>query len=403
MHRHALPLTFTLRLRLMLALCAVAVFPLAGVSYVVVREEVGSVKRGIDFELRDAALAAQSRFAELLDQRELRAVSAASSPRLQSAFRRRDSRTLRKFALRHGLLLIVGGHRYGRRLALAATARVRLIRHGRPIGSVIAQLPVDAATLARVAEPSSAGVQLVFARPHNGARGVTLPLTKRSAIRAFLPQRLENARTGAAYRRVEEAGLLALVAIMLLAFVLARPLLRALRGTERQASEARVDPLTGIANRRALEESLEAEISRAKRFDHLLGVILLDLDHFKETNDSFGHAEGDAVLRSVAGLLSASARRGDTVARLGGEEFVIVLPETDLEGARMLAERLRLEIEARPVGRIRASASCGVATMIPDDTVETLLAAADSALYRAKEAGRNRTETAQRGPSSAAA
>jgi diguanylate cyclase (GGDEF)-like protein len=200
-----------------------------------------------------------------------------------------------------------------------------------------------------------------------------------------------------------EAGLLALAALMLLTFVLARPLLRAFRWTEEQASEARIDALTGLANRRALEEILAAEISRAQRFEHQLAVVLLDLDRFKDINDSFGHAAGDVMLRTVSRLLTSLARQGDTVVRWGGEEFVVVLPETDLAGAHRFAERLRRTIEAHPVGEMRTSASCGVATMVPEDTVEALLGAADQALYRAKSNGRNRTETASRKSSHAAA
>jgi diguanylate cyclase (GGDEF)-like protein len=232
---------------------------------------------------------------------------------------------------------------------------------------------------------------------------VTQPLTKQVHVRAYLPSAIEEHRKNAAYLRVAEAGLLALVALMLLTLVLTRPLLRAFRWTEEQASEARIDALTGLANRRALEEILAAEISRAHRFAHELAVVLLDLDRFKEINDSFGHAAGDVMLRAVSRLLTSLARQGDTVARWGGEEFVVVLPETDLAGAQRFAERLRRTIEAHAVGDMRTTASCGVATMLPEDNVEELLGAADRALYQAKSNGRNRTESAVRGPRPAAA
>jgi diguanylate cyclase (GGDEF)-like protein len=390
-----------------LALTAIAIFPLAGVSYVVVRDEVGSVTQGIEFELRDAAVAAQARFAGLLNRRELNAVAAASSPRLQTAVRRHSARVLEKFARRRGLVLEVDGRRYGTPIADAVTARVRLTLRGRAVGSVVTQVPLDARTLQQVAAPVAAGIRLAFAGPHpasgaGSARSVTLPLAAGAGIRAYLPRRVEAARTGAAYRRVEEAGLLAVLALMVLAFVLARPLLRALRWTEERAGEARVDVLTGIANRRALVEVLGAETSRARRFGHALSVVILDLDHFKQTNDVHGHAAGDKLLRMVGRLLAGAARKGDTVARLGGEEFVAVLPETDLEGARRLAERLRLAIEQSAVGEMRTTASLGVAAMLPNDTADTLLAAADGALYRAKTNGRNRTESAVRKDSRAA-
>jgi diguanylate cyclase (GGDEF)-like protein len=234
-------------------------------------------------------------------------------------------------------------------------------------------------------------------------RGLTLPLARRVGVRAYVPGSVESHRKNAAYTRVAEAGLLALLALMLLTLVLTRPLLRAFRWTEEQASEARIDALTGLANRRAVEEILAAEISRAQRFAHDLAVVLLDLDRFKEINDSFGHAAGDVMLRAVSRLLTSLARQGDTVARWGGEEFVVVLPETDLAGAQRFAERLRRTIEAHSVGDMRTSASCGVATMLAEDTVEELIGAADQALYQAKSNGRNRTESAVRGPRPAAA
>jgi diguanylate cyclase (GGDEF)-like protein len=386
----------------MLTLAAVALLPIAFVSYVIVRDEVRNVTRSIDFVTRDAAVTAQNRFARLLDRRQLDAVAAASSPSLQTAIRSHATARLERFARRNGLLLEIGGRMYGRRLAHAVTARAQLVSHGRSIGSVVAQLPLDAATLKQISAGAARGVQVAFAGPA-GARGTTLPLAKHVRVHAYLPRRLEAHRTHAAYARVAEAGALALVALMLLTFVLARPLLRAFRWTEEQASEARIDSLTGLANRRALEEILAAEISRAERFTHQLAVVLLDLDRFKETNDSFGHAAGDVMLRAVSRLLVALARQGDTVARWGGEEFVVVLPETDLAGAQRFAERLRRTIEAQSVGEMRTSASCGVATMLPDDTVEDLLGAADQALYRAKSNGRNRTESAVRGPRPAAA
>jgi diguanylate cyclase (GGDEF)-like protein len=385
----------------MLTLGAVAIFPLAGVSFVIVRDEVGNVTRAIDYQVREAALSAQARFARLLDRRELHAVAAASSTQLQTAIRQNSTAGLSKFADRNQLLLEVDGRRYGHSLEHAATARVQLVSNGHAIGSVVAQLPLDRATLRRVTAPTAPGVRLSFAdflhpgQPR-GTRGVTLPVARAIGIRAYLPRRLESARVDDAYLRVALAGFLALLGLMLLTFVLARPLLRVFRWTEEQASEARIDSLTGLANRRALEEILAAEISRAQRFRHELAIVLLDLDRFKETNDSFGHVAGDLMLRTVSRLLSSLARQGDTVARWGGEEFVVVLPETNLDGARRFAERLRLTIQAHRVGEMQTSASCGVATMLPEDTVDDLLGAADRALYQAKTNGRNRTESAIR-------
>jgi diguanylate cyclase (GGDEF)-like protein len=390
----------------MLTLTAVAIFPIAFVSYVIVRDEIRNVTRSIDFETRDAAQSAQARFSRLLDQRQLHAVTAAASPRLQGAIRRHDTARLARFARRNRLLIEARGHSYGQRLENAVQARAQLVSGGREIGAVVAQLPADQALLRQLSEGAAKGVQLAYVglgASAQAGRGVTLPLAPRAAIHAYLPAAIVSHRKNAAYIRVIEAGLLALVALMLLTLVLARPLLRAFRWTEEQASEARIDSLTGLANRRALEEILAAEISRADRFAHQLAVVLLDLDRFKEINDSFGHAAGDVMLRAVSRLLTSLARQGDTVARWGGEEFVVVLPETDLAGAQRFAERLRRTIEAHAVGEMKTSASCGVATMLPEDSVEELIGAADQALYQAKSNGRNRTESVVRGPSPAAA
>ena len=385
----------------MLTLTAVAIFPIACVSYVIVRDEARNVTRNAEFEVRDAAQSAQARFTRLLDQRQLQAVAAAASPALQAAIARGDGTALARYAHRNELLIEVGGHTYGQRLPHAFLARAQLVSAGRAVGSVVSQLPADAATLRRLSAGASEGVRVVYvglpgSPPPRAGRGVTLPLAQQVRVRAYLPSAIEAHRKNAAYLRVAEAGLLALLALMLLTLLLARPLLRAFRWTEEQASEARIDSLTGLANRRALEEILAAEISRAHRFAHQLAVVLLDLDRFKEINDSFGHAAGDVMLRAVSRLLTSLARQGDTVARWGGEEFVVVLPETDLAGAQRFAERLRRTIEAHSVGDMKTSASCGVATMVPEDSVEELLGAADQALYQAKSNGRNRTEVAVR-------
>jgi diguanylate cyclase (GGDEF)-like protein len=383
----------------MLTLTAIAIFPIACVSYVIVRDEVRNVTRNIDFEVHDAAQSAQAGFTRMLDRRQVRAVAVASSPRLQAAIRDHDTKTLERIARRGELLLQVDGRTYGRRLSDAATTRVQLVRQGAGIGWVVAQLPFDRATMRRLSAGAAEGVRLVYVHPGGSqpaGRGSTARLTRQVDVRAYLPSAIEAHRKNAAYLRVAGAGLLALVALMLLTLVLTRPLLRAFRWTEEQASEARIDALTGLANRRALEEILAAEISRAHRFAHQLAVVLLDLDRFKEINDSFGHAAGDVMLRAVSRLLTSLARQGDTVARWGGEEFVVVLPETDLAGAQRFAERLRRTIEAHAVGDMKTSASCGVATMLPEDNVEELLGAADQALYQAKSNGRNRTESAVR-------
>jgi diguanylate cyclase (GGDEF)-like protein len=174
------------------------------------------------------------------------------------------------------------------------------------------------------------------------------------------------------------------------------------RTVERQAV---TDELTGLFNRRRFEEAMSSEVERAKRFGHQIGLVLLDIDDFKTINDSYGHQQGDIVLREVARVLRESSREIDEPARYGGEELAVVLPHTDLDGAFNLAERVRTEIEALDLalldgmGRIQVTASFGVATLPGSaDDARALFRAADDALYRAKRAGKNRTERAERSP-----
>ncbi|UTW10089.1 sensor domain-containing diguanylate cyclase [Marinobacterium rhizophilum] len=165
----------------------------------------------------------------------------------------------------------------------------------------------------------------------------------------------------------------------------------------RQQAEvlAREDPLTGLLNRRAFFERGNEEVGRALRHGQPLSVIMLDIDSFKTVNDAFGHGVGDRVIREVARTLTAVLRDSDIKARMGGEEFAVVLVQTPLDSALQLAERLRQAVEACRVetasATVGVTSSFGVAQLAGDtNTLETILASADSALYQAKNSGRNR-------------
>jgi len=170
---------------------------------------------------------------------------------------------------------------------------------------------------------------------------------------------------------------------------------------ERLKELSRVDGLTGIANRRRLDEELEREWKRMLRDKHPLSVIMCDIDHFKLYNDSYGHQQGDDCLTRVAKAIQDSVNRpGDLASRYGGEEFCIVLPETSSAGAVKIAElvrknvnALKLEHSTSPVAKM-VTLSLGVATVIPEQGSQpsVLLEAADRALYQAKGNGRNRVE-----------
>jgi two-component system cell cycle response regulator len=162
------------------------------------------------------------------------------------------------------------------------------------------------------------------------------------------------------------------------------------------------DSLTGVYNRRYIDRRLLEEISRARRQQYRISVMYIDIDHFKLVNDTVGHQGGDEVLREVAGRIKDELRLSDTMGRFGGEEFVAVLVNAELDAAAMVAERIRAGVAGTPVellggAALPVSVSIGVAVLDDferdhtiDDVAQALLAQADSALYKAKQGGRNR-------------
>jgi diguanylate cyclase (GGDEF)-like protein len=158
--------------------------------------------------------------------------------------------------------------------------------------------------------------------------------------------------------------------------------------------QAVTDELTGLSNRRFFRDALETELQRAERFGNPLSLIVADLDDFKRINDRFGHQAGDEVLRTFAETLRGRIRGVDLGARLGGEEFAVLLPETDADGAKALAENLRAAVAGMvvPIGQhqLRITASFGVAAFPQTHTADELMTAADLALYSAKRQGKDR-------------
>jgi diguanylate cyclase (GGDEF)-like protein len=192
-------------------------------------------------------------------------------------------------------------------------------------------------------------------------------------------------------------GVLATAALLWITITLTRRLRRRLDEAQAALVEAATtDPLTGLANRREVLDRLSAETERAKREGTSVGVLMLDIDHFKAVNDTHGHAAGDDVLAEIAARLSAAMRPYDTVGRIGGEEFLIVAPGSDLDEALALAERARERVSAEPVktrdGEIAVTVSIGatIAGVAHGLGVDRTLARADAALYSAKKAGRDR-------------
>ena len=164
---------------------------------------------------------------------------------------------------------------------------------------------------------------------------------------------------------------------------------------------ASTDELTQLANRRQFDEALGAEVARAERFRDQVAIVVADLDNFKTVNDRFGHDVGDLVLRAFAASIRTNVRDVDLPARYGGEEFTVLLPSTDAEGGRQLAERLRIAaeemvVDAGDAGEVRVTSSFGVASFPDEPSAAALLRAADRALYRAKTAGKNTVIVAER-------
>ena len=173
------------------------------------------------------------------------------------------------------------------------------------------------------------------------------------------------------------------------------------RELSRARSEALTDALTGLVNRKGLDQSLDALLSLWELDSPPFCLVMIDIDHFKRINDSYGHLMGDKVLRAVAQMLKAAVRGSTTVARYGGEEFAIVLPQTSAPDCFAIVERLRLGIAKSRIRKVTSNEmidsitiSAGIACYRPDESISDLLGRADAALYQSKRGGRNRTTMA---------
>lgn len=231
----------------------------------------------------------------------------------------------------------------------------------------------------------------------DGVHGIALPLDARLGTRAVAQHLgvISLARRGRAFS-ADESDLLDYLAGQAVISIENADL------HETVQRQAITDELTGLSNVRRMHESLDREFERGRRFNTPVGLVLLDLDDFKVVNDTYGHQQGDEVLSEVAGVLHELSRDIDVPARYGGEELAVVLPQTEIEGAAHLAERMRETVEALRIprldgeGDLRVTASFGVAS-VPSSASDkgSLVAAADAALYRAKRAGKNRVERAE--------
>jgi diguanylate cyclase (GGDEF)-like protein len=311
----------------------------------------------------------------------------------------------------------------GRVRPAALTRTVSLTLNGTTVGRVVAQLPLGDGLAARIRKGTAhAGVdRLLIARNGlvvgSGARvhvvGRTLSIAKTSYRGALLPVpnaprtklvavRPEHAISAAVapyQHRVMYAAAGSFALLVLVGLLFGGPILRGLGDFRRVVSQAATDSLTGLANRWSFDEELALEWRRANRIGDSLSLVLLDLDDFKQVNDTYGHPAGDAVLRAVGELLLGGVRQIDLAARYGGEEFVVLAPESDLKGAVQLAKRLRTTLNKKSIvlpdgRRLKVTASFGVATKDELASAEDLIVAADEALYEAKRAGKDRVVAA---------
>jgi diguanylate cyclase (GGDEF)-like protein len=180
----------------------------------------------------------------------------------------------------------------------------------------------------------------------------------------------------------------------------AAPILANLRNLALAEARAATDALTGLPNRRAVQDTLKRMIAHSARTESPLAAVLIDLDHFKQVNDVYGHEEGDAVLAGVGDILTSMVRSSDFVGRTGGEEFIALFPDSDAHSALVVVEKLRAAIEAMTLPRVDRTITASFGIAIHPDVAgdsETLLRLADRALYAAKSGGRNRIELAEAG------
>lgn len=266
------------------------------------------------------------------------------------------------------------------------------------MSQLAAHLVLAASTLAQVVAAGFALAQVARVRGRNrlawGAVALALVLMVERRAVPLWRQMMEDERAQPA----DAAFGLAISVLMAIGVWGLRWLFEDLHRHESQLDAlARTDALTGLPNRREILDRFQQEHARSQRAGHALSLIVIDLDHFKRVNDTHGHAAGDAVLRAFAEVAGESLRRMDVCGRTGGEEFLVLLPETGLDDARAVAERLREALATRVVQHgghaLRVTASLGVAShpaRSAPTPAEELLRRADDALYAAKAAGRDR-------------
>ena len=418
--RHAQPpVSRRSAVQLLVGVLIVGAIPIISTVRILQANAVRSAQAHADATLRVELQSGLRELGRLGDSAAARVDEVARSPSVQRAVVARDPSTLRRFASAHpGVAFYLRTRLVAGRVAPNSLSRsVWLTIDGRRVARIVSSVPLAPALARRLTRDAPRGLsdRLVLSRHGHVIGGRKLVVNGRTftlgatAFRglpglvpdsggvrlvALRPEETIDRQVRPYVERIRYAGFGSFALLIMVAFLFAGPVLRVLGDFRRVASQAAVDSLTGLANRRTLDEELALEWRRADRVGDSLAFVLLDLDDFKAVNDNHGHQAGDAVLRAVGEILGAGVRHVDLAGRYGGEEFALILPETDLPGALKLAERIRIRLQTTavelPSGEsLHATASFGVAVNDELTAAEQLVAAADEALYAAKAAGKN--------------